>query len=170
MKKIKQWRLTRPVKCRPGLNVGDCVPFYFCPRSVMLYAIWKHSSDLAYRGGQGPIVHLEADLQKTVTWAEEEGLQWAFTLSNAGAEYFEDRCHLEQLGDIKWKVIRANYWYPSTRPYKQAEFLVEQSFPWALVQRIGVLTPKTRDRVAKAITAAAHKPALLLMPDWYHSE
>ena len=36
---IKQRRLTTPVKCRPGLNVGDCVPFYFCPRSVMLYMI-----------------------------------------------------------------------------------------------------------------------------------
>ena len=39
MSAIKQRRLTNPVKCRPGLNVGDCVPFYFCPRSFMLYVL-----------------------------------------------------------------------------------------------------------------------------------
>ena len=63
MSTIKQRRLTNPVKCRPGLNVGDCVPFYFCPRSIMLYVIhMANSPELDYRGGQGPIVHLEADL------------------------------------------------------------------------------------------------------------
>ena len=36
MSKIKQRRLTNPIKCKPGLKVGDRVPFYFCPRSVML--------------------------------------------------------------------------------------------------------------------------------------
>ncbi|MYI72542.1 MAG: DUF4433 domain-containing protein, partial [Synechococcus sp. SB0673_bin_10] len=30
-----------PMKCRPVLNVGDCVPFHFCPCSVMLYVIHK---------------------------------------------------------------------------------------------------------------------------------
>ena len=36
MSNIKQRRLSLPVSCHPGLNVGDCVPFYFCPRSTML--------------------------------------------------------------------------------------------------------------------------------------
>ncbi len=66
MSTIKRRRLTNPVKCQPGLNVGDCVPFYFCPRSVMLYLIHKANHDeLDYRGGQVPIVHLEADLYET---------------------------------------------------------------------------------------------------------
>ena len=47
---------------------------------------------LAYTGGQEPIVHLEADLHQTVAWAEQNRLRWAFTLSNAGSYYFEDRC------------------------------------------------------------------------------
>ena len=58
------------MKCRPGLNVGDCVPFYFCPRSVMLYLIHRaNHPELDYRGGQGPIVHLEADLHEAANWA-----------------------------------------------------------------------------------------------------
>ena len=96
MSTIKQRRLTTPVKCRPGLKVGDCVPFYFCPRSVMLYMIhMANDPELDYRGGQGPILHLEADLQEVVTWAERQERRWAFTLSNAGSLYFEDRCDLE---------------------------------------------------------------------------
>ena len=67
MSTIKQRRLTNPVNCRPELTVGDCVPFYFCPRSVMLYVIsMANHPELSYRGGQGPIVHLEADLHETV--------------------------------------------------------------------------------------------------------
>ena len=57
---IKQRRLGLPVSCHDGLNVGDCVPFYFCPRSIMLYVIHcANHPELAYRGGQQPIVHLE---------------------------------------------------------------------------------------------------------------
>ncbi|MGH6679969.1 MAG: DUF4433 domain-containing protein, partial [Bradyrhizobium sp.] len=39
MSKIKQRRLSLPVKCHSGDFVGEYVPFYFCPRSVMLYVI-----------------------------------------------------------------------------------------------------------------------------------
>ena len=33
---IKGRRLTHFLKSHPDLRVGDCVPSYFCPRSVML--------------------------------------------------------------------------------------------------------------------------------------
>jgi ssDNA thymidine ADP-ribosyltransferase, DarT len=35
MNKIKQRRLQIELDCHPGLHVGECVPFYLCPRSVM---------------------------------------------------------------------------------------------------------------------------------------
>jgi len=96
MSSIKQRRLQElTLTSHPELHVGECVPFYFCPRSVMLYLLHKaNHSDLSYRGGQGPIIHLQADLRQTVSWAEGQELRWAFTLSNAGACYFEDRCDL----------------------------------------------------------------------------
>lgn len=76
----------------PGLHVGECVPFYFCPRSVMLYLIYRaNHPELDYRGGQDPIVHLECDFYDAVNFANSAGRRWAFTLSNAGSCYFEDR-------------------------------------------------------------------------------
>jgi hypothetical protein len=88
---IKQRRLNElKLASHPGLYVGQCVPFYFCPCSVMLYVISQaNHPELAYHGGQGPIVHLEADLYQSVAWANQNGRRWAFTLSNAGSRYFE---------------------------------------------------------------------------------
>ena len=36
MNNIKQRRRTKRLSSHPDLCVGDCVPFYFCPRSIML--------------------------------------------------------------------------------------------------------------------------------------
>lgn len=168
MRTIKQRRLTNPVKCRPELNVGDCVPFYFCPRSVMLYLIHKaNNPELDYRGGQAPIVHLEADLHQAAAWAEGHDLRWAFTLSNGGSLYFEDRCDLEQLGEIDWDAVNARMWSQCIEK-KQAEFLVEQSFPWALVQRVGVTSLQVREQAHEAIQASEHQPAVEIRPEWYY--
>jgi ssDNA thymidine ADP-ribosyltransferase DarT-like protein len=67
MSTIKQRRLCELlVKCHPETFVGEYVPFYFCPRSIMLYLIYMaNHPELTYRGGQEPIVHLEADLNRS---------------------------------------------------------------------------------------------------------
>jgi hypothetical protein len=113
MNAIKQRRLTElTLASHPGLFVGECVPFYFCPRSIMLYLIYQRNHpDLVYRGGQGPIIHLETDLKRTVEWADTQGLRWAFTLGNAGSRYFEDRRDLNQLNEIDWSSGSHGNWY-----------------------------------------------------------
>ncbi len=71
MTEIKRRRLALAVSCCSGTTVGEYVPFYFCPRSIMLFLIHRgNHPDLPYRGGQRPIVHLEADLNRVVQWAE----------------------------------------------------------------------------------------------------
>ena len=165
---IKAERLERPLNSRLGLRVGDCVPFHFCPRSVMLYVIHKKNHpNLAYRGGQELIVHLEADLRETVAWAEGEGRRWAFTLSNAASSYCEDRCDLAHLDEIDWDAIEAKDW-ASRKHGKQAEFLIERSFPWALVRRIGVCSQDTWRRASATMKADGHRPAVKVVRDWYY--
>ena len=169
MSNIKQRRLQElKLTSHPDLYVGDCVPFYFCPRSVMLYLIHQgNHPDLAYRGGQGPIVHLEADLRQTTLWATEHDRRWAFTLSNAGSYYFEDRCDLAQLDEIDWNAVQATDWR-QCKEGKQAEFLIERQFPWGLVSRIGVLSQAVYRQVQGALRDASHKPVVEVKPDWYY--
>lgn len=166
---IKQRRLRLPVDCHPGDVVGDYVPFYFCPRSVMLFVIHRaNHPELAYRDGQGPIVHLEADLHEVVAWAEGINRRWAFSLSNAGAVYARFRSSLNDLDQVDWAAVAAtDFRSAAVKEAKQAEFLVHGAFPWNLVRRIGVRSYIIRDQVDLALRAAAHKPPVSLQPGWY---
>ncbi|MFY8085154.1 MAG: type II toxin-antitoxin system toxin DNA ADP-ribosyl transferase DarT [Rubrivivax sp.] len=168
MNHIKQRRLQElRLNSHPGLYVGQCVPFYFCPRSVMLFLIHRQNADLAYKGGQGPIIHLEADLHATVAWANAQPRRWAFTLSNAGSCYFEDRADLARLGDVDWDAVAARNW-SACREAKQAEFLLEHSFPWHLVERIGVLSQPIATQVAQSLPVGGHRPPVQILPAWYY--
>jgi len=169
MNTIKSRRLNElTLNSHPGLHVGDCVPFYFCPRSIMLYLIHRSNHpELLYHDGQDLIVHLEVDLHAAVTWAEANGRRWAFTLSNAGPYFFEDRCDLSRLNEIDWKAVQARNWQ-SCKDAKQAEFLVASSFPWGLIERIGVRTNPIYHQVAHTLTASSHKPRLEIKADWYY--
>ena len=169
MTTIKQRRLSELYLDKyPDLHIGECVPFYFCPRSIMLYLIHTGNQDgLSYRGGQGDIVHLEADLRETVAWAETQRKRWAFTLSNAGAWYCESRYDLAHLNDIAWASVRATDWR-QCKEGKQAEFLVEQQFPLELVSRIGVHSQKVYRQVREILLATQHNLIVEVKPEWYY--
>lgn len=169
MSRIKTRRLEElTLESHPTLHVGDCTPFYFCPRSLMLYILWQaHHPDLAYRGGQVPIIHLEADLNRVIEWADANDRRWAFTLSNAGSYYFEDRADLEDLGHLDWDAIVAKNW-THCKDEKQAEFLIESNLPWHLIERIGIHRNANYSAVAQALPEGGHRPTIEVMDDWYY--
>lgn len=168
MSNIKQRRLTElRLDSHPSLFVGQCVPFYFCPRSVMLYLMYARSAELAYKGGQGPIIHLEADLYEAVAWARASGRRWAFTLSNAGSRYFEDRADLAKLHEVNWDAVQARSWQ-QCKEEKQSEFLVEEFSPWHLFKRIGVVNQATYGQVLNTLHQQEHRPTVEIKTDWYY--
>jgi len=170
MSAIKQRRLGLAVECHAGDHVGDYVPFYFCPRSVMLYLIYKgNHPDLTYRGGQEPIVHLEADLREVVNWANGADRRWAFSLTNAGARYSLFRRDLDRLDEIDWPaVVSTDFRRAEVKEGKQAEFLLHGSFPWSLIRRIGVHSIGIAHGVDSAMRAAEHRPIIEVRSDWYY--
>jgi hypothetical protein len=167
---IKRARLDHPVYCHPGDHVGEYVPFYFCPRSVMLYVIYRQNHpNLAYKGGQEPIVHLEAAASDVVAWADAHQVRWAFCATNAGAGYTTD--FMNRLGDLdklNWDAIRSRWFTQAeVKEDKQAEFLIHGSFPWTLVSKIGVCSAATEARVQEALAQASHRPPVAIERDWY---
>ena len=171
MSNIKERRLRHlTVMCHPGTKVGEYVPFYFCPRSVMLYTLYmRNHPELSYRGGQGPIVHLQADLRATVAWAEANGSRWAFSDGNAGAVYAQFFNDLNSLGQINWSAVRANDFRDAAiKEGKQAEFLIYERFPWELVEEVGVLRPDVLGQVRGVLREAEHQPLAKREPLWYY--
>lgn len=166
---IKQRRLNDlALSSHLGLRVGQCVPFYFCPRPVMLHAIHAaNDPDLAYRGGQAPILHLEFALGEVAAWAEAHGRRWAFTTSNAGAYRFRDYADLNELDRIDWEAVTAREFQPEHKDGRQAEFLVEESVPWRLASRVGARDGLHRERVCDILDDSEHQPRVEAVPDWY---
>ncbi len=167
--RIKERRIHLPVTCHPGTCVGGYVPFYFCPRSIMLYVIHRGNPDLDYRGGQDPMVHLQADLHEVVQWARNSSRRWAFSLSNAGASYASFRCSLPELDQIDWEAVNSrDFSVPKIKEGKQAELLVEERFPWNLVELIGGRSQHACQQVLNAMSTSDHQPIVKLQPTWYY--
>lgn len=171
MSEIKRRRLEElTVLCHPGTMVGEYVPFYFCPRSIMLYILHMGNHvDINYRGGQGPIIHLMADLHAVVAWAEESGVRWAFSDRNAGIRYAQFFSNLDTLSNVNWDAVQATDFRDSgIKEGKQAEFLVHESFPWEHVEQVGVVNSSTKAIVENVLADANHRPVVTVEPRWYY--
>jgi len=169
MDAIKQRRLSLAVNCHPGTYVGEYVPFYFCPRSVMLYLLHRgNHPDLTYREGQGEIVHLMAPLDAALEYAHANGIKWAFSPTNAGACYTRFYADVSDLDQISWEAVRARDFRDSEiKEGKQAEFLFHEFFPWSLVVGIGVQGQGVYDKVESMLEGADHRPAVKIKSNWY---
>lgn len=171
MNHIKARRLNEiQVTCHESTFVGDYVPFYFCPRSVMLFMLYKgNHQDISYDGGQEPIIHLEINLTNLIKWALKSKKQWAFSDRNAGsklAEFFKDENDSDK---INWDAIPKRYWNdPIIKEQKQAEFLVYENLPIKLISAIGVYDDTIKKQVEQHLKSTPHKPLVVVKRDWYY--
>ena len=170
MSEIKRRRLEEiEVKCHPGTRVGEYVPFYFCPRSIMLYLMYKRNHpDLKYAGGQEPVVHILADLIFVVDWAEKNTVQWAFSDRNAGIYYAEFYNDMRDLNKINWEAVTSlDFRQPLIKDGKQAEFLLYKSFPFDLIESIGVINAEIQSIVKNILLGTVLVDKVQMRPDWY---
>lgn len=164
---IQAQRAGKVVTCGPGGSLHDYVPFYFTRRSPMLYTI--NRGNVPCEGGQGALVHLVSTAQAVAA----AGLGFAFSDGHgimAYSSFYDDLAHL---GEIDWDVIAAGQWADTVedgdrKRRKQAEFLVRDRFPIALLQVAVVQTQARADQVT-AIAANVGQPLrVVVRPDWYY--
>jgi len=169
--RIQDRRANKLVPCGAGGSLHDYVPFYFAPRSPMLYTI-NRGNVAGYSQGQQQILHL-------VTTAEsvsDGGLAYVYTDGHAVMEYsdfFDDLVSLYQYPIIDWELMESRYWFnteedPDRKRRRQAEFLVYQFFPWHLVNEIGVINSTIQTQVRNLLLKSVHKPNILVRRDWYY--
>ncbi len=165
---IKERRAAKRVPVSAGGVLADYVPFYFAPRSPMLYSI--HRGNVAgYSDGQKPILHLVSSAEVI----QRRKLPFAFTDGHAPMNISQYYDNLNDLNQIDWKIMKETYWADTVEDgdrsrRRQAEFLVYQFFPFELIESIGVIN---RDMAAQAtglLQELKQKPNVKVVPAWYY--
>lgn len=157
------------VPCAAGGTLHDYVPFYFAPRSPMLYAINRGNVE-GYRDGQNPILHLVIDVNSLV----ECGLSFVFTDGHAVMAYSafcDDSSLLDYV--IDWDLMKSNYWfdtedYPDRKRRRQAEFLVHEFCPWDFVIKIGVINSNIQNKVRNLLQQYDCRTPVNVYRNWYY--
>jgi len=163
---IKARRLNRVVPVGPRGTVGDYVPFYFAPKSPMLFAI-SRGNVAGYTAGQQPVIYLCSSTEAV----HAAGLGWVFTEGHADMEYTDFFDDFKDLDKIDWNLMRAKYWNaipenPDRSRRRQAEFLVRDFLPWQLVHQIAVYGNVTAAAVAQIL--AGDPPPVVIQQGWYY--
>lgn len=165
---IQDRRATKRVPCAAGGVLHDYVPFYFAPRSPMLYTIHKGNVP-SYQGGQSAVLHLLT----TVDAIAESELVFTFTDGHAVMAYSDFYTDLDDLRMIDWDVMKSKRWYdtdndPNRKCKRQAEFLVHNSFPWDLILEIGVINQSVQSEVRQILQQVNDFTPVNVYSDWYY--
>ena len=160
---IKQRRMTEiRVDCCGNRFVGEFVPFYFCPRSPMLYTVNRGNTGRP-AGCQRTIVHLVS----TRAVGMGQNRSWAIRDGNAGAFHTTFSSDLAALAGLDWTAIRSTQWQGQTHQ-KSAEFLTADFFDWTCFQAVACHNAEVAQQVQNMLTNQAHRPAVRVEPHWYY--
>lgn len=172
-------RARREMPPPAGGMLHDYVPFYFAPRSPMLYAIeGGRVSGCAWR--QADIVHLET----TVERCRADGAPTVFFDRNATLSYANAFTELADLERVAWDLITeaptldgfCRHWsnradvprYADRMERRQAEFLVKERVGLERIIRVGVLNEEREQQVRELLRARAVALPVVAMPEWYY--
>lgn len=166
---IQKERKIRLIPCGPCGTIHDYVPFYFGPRSPMLYQL--HTGWVpGYSEGQEPLVYVVS----TAEAIAHAGLAFVFSDGHGIAAYTSWYSNMKDLGKVDWKAVYAEQWKDTVEDMdlqrrKQAEFLVHGFCPWEVVQEIGVLNESARNRVMNIIAAySSYSVSVCVRSQWYY--
>jgi hypothetical protein len=160
---IKERRMKEiRVPCCQDRFVGEFVPFYFCPRSPMLYTLNLGKTGRP-AGCQRTVVHLVSNVAAGI----RQGRSWAVSDGNAGAFHTSFHASMDAVAALDWSAIGANDWQGRTHQ-KMAEFLLADAFPWTAIEAIGCHNAAVAGQVRDLLHNQAHKPLVSVQPGWYY--
>jgi len=177
---IQNRRAEKVVELPPHGNLHDYVPFYFAPRSPMLYC--NHRGSIPNARPQEEIVHLMSSAQIIAS----AGLPFVFYDRHAVMDYARPFNRLEDLTEIDWRIFLesptlsgyAKYWhekYDAAHPHwmsrkevRQAEFLVHSAVPFACIENIGVCTDGVAATIREMLGLHHAECGVSVERNWYY--
>lgn len=153
----------------PGGVVADYVPFYFAPRSPMLYVI--HKGDVStYEDGQKGLIYLVIDIGSIV----RRTARFVFTDRNAAISYARFENRLDMLDDlVDWSLMEADYWNntstdPDRMARRMAEFLVHEKVPWGAFIELAARSREDAARARATLASVSAESVVRVREDWYY--
>ncbi|MBG9587219.1 type II toxin-antitoxin system toxin DNA ADP-ribosyl transferase DarT [Cytobacillus firmus] len=165
---IQSRRSTTTIEVSPYGMLHDYVPFYFAPRSPMLYAI-NNGKVEGFKGTQDDIIYLVTKTNKIL----DSGRDFVFTDGHAIMALTEFYNDLTYLDEIDWSVMESKYWndtdeFPDRKRRRQAEFLVHESVPLEFLIGIGVRNERIKTIVEEFIKDYSVNMKILQKPSFYY--
>ncbi|MFQ3611442.1 MAG: DUF4433 domain-containing protein [Fimbriimonadales bacterium] len=152
-----------------GGTLDQYVPFYFAPRSPMLYAIYTGYVP-GVAADQSPIVYLVTEVQTVA----DAGLKFAFCDRHPLSGWVRWSSNLKDLPQmIDWRVMQSLTWYnteeyPDRKSRRQAEFLVHDKLPFGLIHRIGVYDRTVLQQVQGLLQSYSYQLNVSVERGWYY--
>jgi hypothetical protein len=173
---VKSRRRTVPVNCGPGGFVADYVPFYFAPRSPMMYRIARdHRDDVEgrYPDGDDPLVYLVSSVDQVIS----ADLRWVASDGNCATAVTRFLATRDELREhIDWQLMGQAMWNdtpedPDRMRRRMAEFLVYRHCPLSVMLGYVVRTEERRDQLLGALSDAGVAGAYVdVRPTWYYGD
>lgn len=164
---IQDRRAHTPVPLAGGV-LHDYVPFYFAPRSPMLYTI-SRGNVAGFSGGQDSVVHIVSNAQTV----RDAGLRFVFTDGHGIMAFTDFFAELADLDKVDWGIMATDYWADTDEDMdrkrrRQAEFLVHERFPVQLIQEIGVISQAKKNETEAVLAEFGLTIPVVIRPGWYY--
>jgi ssDNA thymidine ADP-ribosyltransferase, DarT len=165
---IKAQRARTAVTVARGGTLADYVPFYYAPRSPMLYANHYYGGVADAPGGQASIVHLVSSVEVLA-----EAGKFVVTDGKPTEAVTVQYGDLGGLDSVDWAVMPLKMWNDTDeagdrKRRRQAEFLVHAKVPFSAFCVVGVLDLNAAGETATALAEMPDPPAVRIRPDWYY--
>ena len=139
-------------------NIGDYVPFYFTPRSIMLYnIITGYYAPKVPRRGKDEIVVIRCTIDTLI-----QRPRWFFTDGQANVGETKHYNALSSLNKIDWTSIQSSNFSKSDGDFDrqrryQAEFLVQDLVPVECIESLYVYCEDTLALIEECIKTMKKK-------------
>lgn len=167
---IQAERRVRTISCGPRGTVHDYVSFYFGYLSPMLLQL-KTGRVAGYQEGQEPLIYLVSSVQRVT----EEGVPFVFSDGHGIAAFTSWYGDVADLDKVGWDMVYERYWADNVddmdrQRRKQAEFLVYQFCPWALIAELAVINSKAKARVESVLSGfdVSLRRDVTVRSGWYY--